>query len=208
MRRLKRMVVGCGALMLCSLASLVCISLFPDSTPSSPERPSITPTQRAEEPTEAPSAAATPVIAPTSTPRPPISPMPTGYVVQPGDTLAGIAGHYDTTAEAICAFNELEDCSLIRPGQELLIPSEVVPTSTRIPETPTPTLVPIPPTPKARCEPSYPNVCIPIGSADYDCAGGSGNGPNYIQGPIQVRWDVPNPDPHGLDRDRDGWGCE
>jgi len=85
----------------------------------------------------------------------------------------------------------------------------VPPTSTPIPPTPIPpTPTPIPPTPTANCEPSYPEVCIPIGSADYDCAGGSGNGPNYIQGPIRVRWDVPNPDPYGLDRDRDGWGCE
>jgi hypothetical protein len=60
------------------------------------------------------------------------------------------------------------------------------------------------PTPASNCDPSYPDVCIPIGSADYDCAGGSGNGPNYIQGPIRV---LP-PDPHGLDRDGDGWGCE
>ena len=54
------------------------------------------------------------------------------------------------------------------------------------------------------CDPSYPEVCIPVGAADYDCAGGSGNGPNYIEGPIRV---LP-PDPHDLDRDGDGWGCE
>jgi len=58
------------------------------------------------------------------------------------------------------------------------------------------------------CHPSSVGVCIPIGSADYDCAGGSGNGPNYIQGPFGVRWDVPDPDPYDLDRDRDGVGCE
>ena len=56
----------------------------------------------------------------------------------------------------------------------------------------------------SNCDPSYPDVCFPIGAADYDCAGGSGNGPNYIQGPIRV---LP-PDPHGLDRDGDGIGCE
>lgn len=54
------------------------------------------------------------------------------------------------------------------------------------------------------CEPSYPDVCIPLGSADYDCSGGSGNGPNYIRGPIRV---LP-PDPYHLDRDGDGVGCE
>jgi beta-lactamase superfamily II metal-dependent hydrolase len=64
---------------------------------------------------------------------------------------------------------------------------------------------PPPPPPPANCDPCYPDVCIPVGAADYDCAGGSGNGPNYIQGPIRVTC---HPDPHDLDRDGDGWGCE
>jgi hypothetical protein len=54
------------------------------------------------------------------------------------------------------------------------------------------------------CDPSYPDVCILPGAADYDFAGGSGNGPNYIRGTIRV---LP-PDPHGLDREGDGVGCE
>jgi len=64
---------------------------------------------------------------------------------------------------------------------------------------------PPPPPPPANCDPCYPDVCIPAGAADYDCAGGSGNGPNYIQGPVRV---VCHPDPHGLDGNGDGWGCE
>jgi len=64
---------------------------------------------------------------------------------------------------------------------------------------------PPPPPPPANCDPCYPDVCIPAGAADYDCAGGSGNGPNYIQGPVRV---VCHPDPHGLDGNNDGWGCE
>lgn len=93
--------------------------------------------ERAEEPTQAPLATPTSVPTSTSTPQPPATPTPMIYVVQPGDTLAGIADRYGTTAEAICAFNELEDCSLIRPGQELLIPSEVVPSPTTPPISPT-----------------------------------------------------------------------
>ena len=54
------------------------------------------------------------------------------------------------------------------------------------------------------CHPSYPGVCLLIGIGDYDCAGGSGNGPNYVRGPIRVV----GSDPFGLDRDGDGWGCE
>ena len=31
------------------------------------------------------------------------------------------------------------------------------------------------------------------------------NGPNYIQGPVRV---LCHPDPHGLDGNNDGWGCQ
>jgi hypothetical protein len=41
-------------------------------------------------------------------------------------------------------------------------------------------------------------------SGDYDCYGRSGNGPNYIRGPVQVG----SYDPYDLDRDGDGIGCE
>ncbi len=54
------------------------------------------------------------------------------------------------------------------------------------------------------CNSYYPDVCLQNGIGDYDCAGGSGNGPNYVNGPIKV---LPG-DPYGLDRDGDGWGCE
>jgi hypothetical protein len=54
------------------------------------------------------------------------------------------------------------------------------------------------------CDPSYPDVCIPEGAEDHDCAGGSGD-PPFIEGPLTV---LP-PDPHGLDGDdNDGVGCE
>jgi len=67
--------------------------------------------------------------------------------VQPGDTLAGIAGRYNTTGDIVCLFNELPDCSVIHPGQELLIPGEgevvaspttLAPSATPRPLTPTP----------------------------------------------------------------------
>ena len=54
------------------------------------------------------------------------------------------------------------------------------------------------------CDPSYPDVCLPSDQGDYDCAGGKGNGPHYVDGPIRV---LP-PDPFGLDGDKDGVGCE
>lgn len=71
---------------------------------------------------------------------------------------------------------------------------------------PPPSTAPPPPTttPSRNCDPSYPDVCLDPTAVDYDCAGGSGNGPKYVSGPIRVR----APDPFDLDRDGDGWGCE
>jgi hypothetical protein len=73
-----------------------------------------------------------------------------------------------------------------------------------IASTPVATSAPTPAPRPSNCDPSYPDVCIPIGAADYDCQGGGGNGPNYIAGIIRV---LP-PDPHKLDSDGDGFGCE
>lgn len=52
------------------------------------------------------------------------------------------------------------------------------------------------------CHPSY-DPCVPVAS-DVDCAGGRGNGPAYVRGPVRVI----GPDVYGLDRDGDGIGCE
>jgi cell division septation protein DedD len=81
--------------------------------------------------------------------------------------------------------------------------------------TPKPTAKPTPkptprPTPRPKsqpkpsnCHPSYKDACLKMGIGDYDCLGGSGNGPNYI-GPVRVV----GPDEFDLDRDGDGYGCE
>lgn len=54
------------------------------------------------------------------------------------------------------------------------------------------------------CDSHYIGVCLHDGIGDYDCAGGSGNGPNYVKGPFRVV----GGDPFGLDSDHDGIGCE
>ena len=56
--------------------------------------------------------------------------------------------------------------------------------------------------PTRRCDPNY-TGCVPIAS-DVDCAGGSGNGPAYVRGPVRII----GTDIYDLDADGDGWGCE
>ena len=58
-------------------------------------------------------------------------------------------------------------------------------------------------TKQPRCDPNYTGACVPIAS-DVDCAGGSGNGPAYVEGPVRVV----GQDIYGLDHDNDGIGCE
>jgi hypothetical protein len=55
----------------------------------------------------------------------------------------------------------------------------------------------------SNCDPNYAGACVPIAS-DVDCAGGSGNGPEYVQGPVRVV----GTDIYDLDRDGDGIGCD
>lgn len=55
---------------------------------------------------------------------------------------------------------------------------------------------------QSSCDPNY-SGCVPIAS-DVDCAGGGGDGPAYVSGPIRVI----GTDIYGLDRDHDGIACE
>jgi len=53
------------------------------------------------------------------------------------------------------------------------------------------------------CNRNY-TPCVPDDPVDVDCAGGTGNGPSYVAGPV---W-VIGKDVYGLDADHDGIGCE
>ena len=57
--------------------------------------------------------------------------------------------------------------------------------------------------PGRNCDPNYVSACLNPNSPDYDCAGGSGNGPDYT-GQVRVVGD----DHFDLDRDGDGVACQ
>jgi hypothetical protein len=56
---------------------------------------------------------------------------------------------------------------------------------------------------ESECDPNYSGACLNPYSSDYDCEGGSGNGPDYT-GTVTVVGE----DHYGLDADADGVGCE
>ncbi|TFD45401.1 hypothetical protein E3T55_18735 [Cryobacterium frigoriphilum] len=68
---------------------------------------------------------------------------------------------------------------------------------------PAPAPAPVQAAPVGNCDSNYADVCVPIAS-DVDCAGGSGNGPAYIDGPLRIV----GTDIYDLDRDGDGIACD
>jgi resuscitation-promoting factor RpfB len=55
----------------------------------------------------------------------------------------------------------------------------------------------------SNCDPNYSGACVPIAS-DVDCSGGSGDGPEYVDGPVTVVGD----DVYDLNRDDDNIACD
>lgn len=135
--------------------------------------------------------------------------------------LIGVAGALigDSDDDRAVTTEEAADVRTTSPTlrRESSTTSTVPPTTTNAPPTttttvyvppppppppaPPPTAAPAPPAPSG-CDPNY-SGCVPIAS-DVDCAGGSGNGPAYVSGPVQVI----GSDIYDLDSDGDGWGCE
>lgn len=72
-------------------------------------------------PTASPTIQPSPTASATS-PAPSPSPVQT-HVVQPGETLGGIASQYGLPLETLIIANDIPDPSLIQVGQELVIPS-------------------------------------------------------------------------------------
>ncbi|GLZ37639.1 hypothetical protein [Actinokineospora sp. NBRC 105648] len=89
----------------------------------------------------------------------------------------------------------------VAPPPKPVAPPPAV-TTTRPPAPKPVTTTTKPPAAPSGCDPNY-SGCVPIAS-DVDCAGGKGNGPAYVAGPVRVI----GRDIYGLDNDSDGIGCE
>jgi len=62
------------------------------------------------------------------------------------------------------------------------------------------------PSPQPNCTSGYSPCLVYHGGADYDCYGGSGDGPYYTE--PGVVYTVSGSDPYGLDADNNSRGCE
>jgi hypothetical protein len=96
--------------------------------------------------------------------------------------------------------------SVYSPPPVIEQPSSSAPKPSPKPSSPKPTVKKSSTAPASapRCHPSYTGACLDPDASDYDCAGGTGDGPKYVDGPVNVV----GPDEYGLDRDHDGIGCE
>ena len=136
----------------------------------------------------------------------------TVVVAQAPPKVADVKGMWLSGAErSLSRWNVVvvEQVSAHRPGRVIgmapsagspLMPGQTV-TLTVAKKAPPPPPVSAPTTPAAGCTAGY-SPCLPPAS-DYDCSGGSGDGPKYT-GYVTVT----GSDPYGLDADGDGAGCE
>jgi resuscitation-promoting factor RpfB len=117
-------------------------------------------------------------------------------------TTAGVAGVLLVTYE-ITRTDGIET-SRVRTDERVLVApvDQVTSVGTRVQQAAPAAQPAAPPASTGGCDPNY-SGCVPIAS-DVDCAGGSGNGPAYANGPVTVI----GSDIYGLDSNGDGVGCE
>jgi hypothetical protein len=165
-------------------------------------------------------ASATPT--PKPTPKPVVAvtnvdvaePIPFGAVsvndgnVDAGQSVVSTAGVDGTrvTTWAVTTVDGVETGRTVVSVVTSVAPvDQVTSVGTRVPPPPAPAPVAEIPVADAGggCDSNYSGPCVPIAS-DVDCAGGSGNGPAYVSGPVFVV----GSDIYDLDRDGDGVACD
>jgi resuscitation-promoting factor RpfB len=200
--------IGAAALMLCcgGLATLVAVAdPQPDTSPATSAAETTALPSPSGEATPSPSIAATESPSPTVVATPAIEkgtvterqaiPFTSRRVndssLAKGTTrvrTAGVAGVKTFTYELTFTNGVQTDKKLVRETITKPPVTQVIAVGTK--EAP-------------RCDPNYSGACVPIAS-DVDCAGGSGNGPAYVDGPVRVI----GRDIYDLDANGDGIGCE
>jgi hypothetical protein len=140
------------------------------------------------------------------------------YII-PGIAIAGIVALANISEPVSQPSASIQENNLSAPdiqtAPQSKTPDEIqTPVNEVEPKNPTPAPTPVPPpaakpepkiiplTPKPNCDSNY-SGCVPVAS-DVDCAGGSGNGPAYVRGPVEVI----GIDVYDLDRNGDGVACE
>jgi len=108
-----------------------------------------------------------------------------------------------TTTWAVTTVDGVETVRTVVSSVMSVAPvDQVTSVGTRVPPPP-PAPEPAPVADGGGCDSNYSGPCVPIAS-DVDCAGGSGNGPAYVSGPVYVV----GSDIYDLDRDGDGVACD
>lgn len=152
---------------------------------------SSTPATRAVLATPTATSTTAPTASPVSTPTP-VPPTPTAttaritagamttYKVQSGDSFAAIGERFGIPWQAIVAANNLTANSMLRPGQELLIPASGAPLPSTPTAVPKSTSTPLPPVPTAAPAATF-DAPIVTGPAD-------GNVFNGDRAFVQLTW--------------------
>jgi len=118
-------------------------------------------------------------------------------------TTAGVNGVKTSIYELTFTDGKQTDKTLVK--EEVTTPpiTEVTARGTYVAPVATPP--PVTAAPKSDCDPNYSGACVPnVYPSDVDCAGGSGNGPYYVQGPVNVI----GSDRYALDGNHDGVACQ
>lgn len=121
------------------------------------------------------------------------APTSSSTIAATTSTVASTTTSSTTTTVASTTTSSTTTSTTLAPTSTSTTTTTVAPTTVAPPTTAAP----------ASCDPNYSGGCVPIAS-DVDCAGGSGNGPAYVRGPVTVV----GSDIYGLDGDNDGIGCE
>ena len=196
-----------------SPADTASVAVVDDATPTATSKPTAT-----AQPAATSKATATPKPTATPTPTPVASQeevqeasvIPYGAVtvddsnIDVGATAISVGGgNGEKVTTYLVEYLDGVEVSRSVAREEITVQpvDEVTSIGTRVP--PPVVAAPEPEPENNGCDSNYADACVPIAS-DVDCAGGSGNGPGYVDGPVRIV----GTDIYDLDNDTDGIACD